>query len=91
MDIRAKPVHEAPTQADELRLLVHRQWPHGLAKKAGRVDRHLKELAASGPLFCWFRHYLAHFERLGSPYLEGARPRRAGRLDGLVERRTRER
>jgi len=55
-DIHLKRAYEAPSPADDVRVLVDRLWPRGVSKERAAIDRWMKEVAPSTELRRWFGH-----------------------------------
>lgn len=54
MKVRIRRVYDPPGLGEELRVLVDRLWPRGVAKD--KVDLWLKEIAPSNELRKWYGH-----------------------------------
>lgn len=57
-DIQVRRVYDRPTpnHRREIRVLVDRVWPRGMAKESLELDRWAKDLAPSTKLRRWFGH-----------------------------------
>src|SRR5689334_12247751 len=54
MKVRIRRVYDQPDSDEELRVLVDRLWPRGVAKD--KIDLWLKEIAPSNELRNWYGH-----------------------------------
>jgi uncharacterized protein YeaO (DUF488 family) len=54
MKVRVRRVYDPPESGEQLRVLVDRLWPRGVAKD--KVDLWLKEIAPSNALRKWYGH-----------------------------------
>lgn len=54
MKFKIRRVYDPPESGEDLRVLVDRLWPRGIAK--GKVDLWLKDIAPSNALRKWYGH-----------------------------------
>jgi len=71
---------------DGERVLVDRLWPRGIRKDDPRIDRWLRDVAASNELRKWYAHRPERFEEFVRRYkAELQDPERAAALEELRE------
>ncbi len=51
--IQLKPISEAPSKQDGIRILAERKWPRGVSKEKAGIDFWMKEIAPSDKLKTW--------------------------------------
>jgi len=66
--VTLKRAYDAPGASDGYRVLVDRLWPHGVTKRAARIDLWLKGIAPSAALRKWFGHDPTKWETFGARY-----------------------
>ena len=66
--IRVKRIYDPPVKTDDMRVLVDRVWPRGLAKEKAQIDLWLKDVAPSPALRKWFAHDPAKWLEFKSRY-----------------------
>jgi uncharacterized protein YeaO (DUF488 family) len=55
MTVRLKRLYEEPDNADGIRILVDRIWPHGVNRGKAMIDLWLEKIAPSTELRRWLR------------------------------------
>jgi uncharacterized protein YeaO (DUF488 family) len=89
MKIGMKRVYQAPSRRDGNRVLVDRLWPRGVSKKAGAIDRWLRDLAPSDELRHWFHAYPEEWVKFRQRYLKELSQEAAATALGELYRLTR--
>jgi uncharacterized protein YeaO (DUF488 family) len=68
MPIRLRRAYDPPEPGEQLRVLVDRLWPRGVAKDS--VDLWLKDIAPSTELRNWYGHQPARWRDFRTKYLK---------------------